>query len=219
MLVRSAVALIEGRQVRVLGQERSEGRDGAQHADVAQPPVALLEVGLQKKGDVAGRGAAIRHLLFEQRQVPCREPVAPGGLRLLEEGLGHPGLAPDEPAVQQTERHPHVLGGGTQHFGGPADGVVEVHSFVPHRVPDGVGDLRDVPVAVVDEHHIEVAIGAERGPAVPADGNQGQMPGGVAGGAFGQAGEPDVRLGRIAPTELLPLQAGFGQEPAASIPQ
>ena len=162
MSVRSAVALVERIQVGVVGQQGGEDGDGAQHADVAQPAVALLQVGFEEEGDVAGRGAAFRHLLLEQGQVPGAEPVAPGGAGLLEERLGHPRLAPDEPAVEQAERHPHVLGGHAEHLGGAADGVVEVHALVPDGVPDGVGDLPDVPVAVVDEHHVEVAVGAER---------------------------------------------------------
>ena len=90
-------------------------------------------------------------------------------------------------------------------------------ALVPHRVPDGVGDLLDVPVAVVDEHHIEVAVGAERAPAVAADGHEGQVALGVARRPFGQAREPGVRLGRIAPAEFLAPQPWLGQQPAAPV--
>ena len=92
-------------------------------------------------------------------------------------------------------------------------------AFVPDRVPDGVGDLLDVPVAVVDEHHIEVAEGAERTPAVAADGDESQVPLGVPGGPFGQAGEPGVGFGRIPPAEFLSPQPGLGQELAAPVTQ
>ena len=90
-------------------------------------------------------------------------------------------------------------------------------ALVPDRVPDGVGDLGDVPVAVVDEHHVEVAVGAEGAPAVAAHGDEGQVPLGVAGGPFGQAGEPGVGLGGVASAEFLALQPGLGQQAAAPI--
>ena len=208
---------LEGGQVRVVGQQRGEGRDGAQHADVAQPAVALLEVGLEEEGHVTGGGASLGHLLLEQRQVPGTQPVAPRGAGLLEERLRDLGLAPDEPAVEQAERHPHVLGGRAEDLGGTPDRVVEVDALVPDRVPDGVGDLPDVPVAVVDEHHIEVAVGAERAPAVAPDGDEGQVSLVVAGGPFGQAGEPGVRLGGVAPAEFLAPQPRLGQQPAPPV--
>ncbi len=108
--------------------------------------MALLEVGLEEEGDVAGRGAPFGHLHLEQGQVPGAEPVTPGGAGLLEERIGHLRLAPDEAPVEQAERDAHVLGGHAEHLGGAADGVIEVHALVPHGVPDGVGDLPDVPV-------------------------------------------------------------------------
>ena len=169
---------VDGRQVRVILQERGEGRDGPQHADVAQTAVTLLQVGLEQEGHVAGGGPSFGHLLLEEWEVAGTEPVAPGGAGLLQEGLDDLGLTPDEPSVEQAERHPHVLGGGGEHLGGPADRVVEVDPLVPDRVPDGVGDLGDVPVSVVDEHHIEVAVGAEGAPAVAAHGDEGQVPAG-----------------------------------------
>ena len=210
---------LERRQVGVVGQERRVGRDGAQHADVAQAAVALLEIGLEQEGDVTGGGAALGHLHLEQGQVLGAQAIAPGGARLLEEWLGHLGLAPDETTVEEPERHPHVLGGGAEHLGGPAHGVVEVHALVPHRVPDAVGDLADVPVAVVDEHHIEVAVGAQRAPPVPAHGDEGQVPLIVACDPLGQAREPGIRLGSVAPAEFLAPQSGLRQQAAPPVTQ
>ncbi len=208
---------VNGRQVRVIRQERGEGRDGAQHADVAQATVTLLQVGLEQEGHVAGGGPSFGHLLLEEREVASTQPVAPGGTGLLQERLHDLGLTPDEPSVEQAERHPHVLGGGAEHLGGPADRVVEVDALVPDRVPDGVSDLGDVPVSVVDEHHIEVAVGAEGAPAVAADGDEGQVPLGVAGSLFGQAGEPGVGFGSVAPAEFLAPEPGLGQQAATPI--
>ena len=63
------MALDERVQVGVVGEQRRVGRDGAQHVDVAESAVALLEVGLEQEGDVAGRGAALGHLDLEHGQV------------------------------------------------------------------------------------------------------------------------------------------------------
>ena len=57
---------LERGQVCVVGQEWGEGRDGTQHADVAQTAVALLQVGLEEEGHVPGGGPAPGHLLLEQ---------------------------------------------------------------------------------------------------------------------------------------------------------
>ena len=67
MSVSSAVGALERGEVGVVGQQRRVGGDGAQHADVAQPAVALLQVGLEEEGDVAGGGASLGHLDLEQR--------------------------------------------------------------------------------------------------------------------------------------------------------
>ena len=181
--------------------------------------MALLEIWLQEECHVSRGGSALSHLLLEERQVAGTQPIAPGGPCLLQERLGDPGLAPDEPPVEEAEGHPHVIRGSGEDLGRPADGVVQVDPLVPHGVPDGVGDLADVPDAVVDEHDIEVAVRAERTPAVAPDGNQGQVPASVPSGPFCQAGEPDIRLGRIAPAEFLASQPGFGQQMAAPITQ
>ena len=123
--------------------------------------MALLEVGLEQEGDVARGRAALGHLDLEHGQVLGAEPFPPRGTRLLQEGFGHLGLAPDEAPVEETERDPGVLGRRAEHLGGPAHRVVEVHALVPHRVPDPVGHGPDVPAPIVDEHHIEVAEGTQ----------------------------------------------------------
>ena len=95
--------------------------------------------------------------------------------------------------------------------------MIEVHALVPDRVPDAVGDRLDVPVAVVDEDHVEVAVGAQRAAPVAAHGDQGQVPLVVPGRPFGQAGEPGVGLGGVAPAELLAPEARLGQQPAPPV--
>ena len=185
---------LEGLQVGVVGQERRVGRDGSQHADVAQAAVTLLEVGLEQEGHVSRGGSALGHLDLEEWQVLRAEPFAPRGARLVEKRFGHLGLAPDETAIEESERDADVLGGGGEHLGGSAHGVVEVHPLVPDRVPDAVGDDSDVAPAVVDEDHIEVAVGAQGAPPVPAHRHQGQVPLAVAGDPVRQVREPGVGL-------------------------
>ncbi len=208
---------VEGIEIRVISQQRGEGGDGAQHADVAQPAVALLQVRLKEERHVTGGGAALGHLLLEEREVPGAKTVAPGGAGLLEERIRDLGLAPYEPAVEQAERHPNVLGGSAEDLGRTPDRVVEVDPLVPDRIPDGVRDLPDVPVSVVDEHHIEVAVRAERAPAVPPDRHESQVSLHVSGRPFGQAGEPIVRFSGIAAAKFLAPQPRLGQQPAAPI--
>ena len=196
---------VERGQIGVLGQQRREGRDGAQDDDVAQPAMALLEVGFEQEGDISRGRAPLGHLPLEQRQVLGGEPVAPGGPCLHEERLGHLGLSPDEATIEETEGDAGVFGRCAQDFGGPAHRVIEMHALVPHRVPDAVGDLLDVARAVVDEHHVEVAVRAQRAAPVAAHGDQGQVPPVVARRPLGQAREPRIGLGRVAPAEFLVL--------------
>ena len=195
--------VLERRQVGVVGQQRRVGGDGAQHVDVAQAAVALLEVGLEQEGHVAGGGAALGHLLLEQRQVPGAEPVAPGGPGLLEERLGDLGLAPDQ-AARRAGRAPR--GRPRRRRSSTSEGRrTEWSRWTPSSQTGyqmASATALDVPVAVVDEHHIEVAVGAEGAPAVAADGDEGQVPLGVAGGPVGQAGEPGVGLGGVAPGRI-----------------
>ena len=157
-------------QVGVVGQQRRIGRDGAENVDVAQPAMTLFQVGLEQEGDVAGGRTAFGHLDLEHREVLGAEPVAPRRLGLLDEGVRQLALAPDHARIEQAEGHSEVLGGGTEHLGGPPHRVVEVHAFVPDRVPDGVGHGLDVPKPVVHEHHVEVAVGAEGAAPVAPNG-------------------------------------------------
>jgi hypothetical protein len=208
---------LEGGQIGVVGQLGRVLGDGAQHAHVAQPAVALLEVGLEEEGDVARGSPALAHLRFEERQVLGPELVAPRRAGPFEQRVRNAGLAPDQTRVEEAEGDAHVVGRGRQHLGGPPHRVVQVDTLVPHRVPDTVGHRLDVAMAIVDEHHIEVAVGTQRPPPVAAHGHQGQVPPGVPGGAVGQVGEPFVGLGGVAATEFLAHQALFGEQPATPL--
>ena len=179
--------------------------------------MALLQVRLQEEGDVARCVASPLHLDLEQGEVLGPEPVPPRFLGLDEERVRHLWLSPDHAPVEEAQRDPGVLGGGGQHLGRPADRMVEVDALVPDRVPDAVGDGLDVPVAVVDEDHVEVAVGAQGAAAVPADGDQGHVPPGVTGSPVGEVGEPGIRFGGVAVAELLPREPGLGEEPGPAL--
>ena len=194
---------LERGQVGVVVQRGRVLGDGAQHAHVAQPAVALLEVGLEEEGDVAGSGPARGHLGLEEREVLGPQLVAPGGAGSFEQRVRDAGFAPDQTPVEEAEGDAGVVGRRGQHLSGPSHRVVQVDALVPHRVPDAVRHRLDVAMAVVDEHHIEVAVGAQRPAPVAAHGHQGQVTPGVPGGAVGQVGEPFVSLGGVAAAEFL----------------
>ncbi len=149
--------------------------------------MTFLQVRFEQEGDVAGGVAPALHLDLEQREVLGPEAGAPRLLGLGEERVRHLRLAPDHAPVEQSQRDPGVLSGGGKHLGGATDRMVQVHAFIPDRIPDAVGDGLDVPVAVVDEDDVEVAVGAQRATAVPAHGDEGHVTPGVPGDPVGEA--------------------------------
>ena len=74
-------------------------------------------------------------------------------------------------------------------------------------------------MAVVDEDHVEVAVGAQGAPAVPSDGDEGHVSPGVTGDPVGEAREPGVGFGGVAAAERLPPELGLGQEPGPALAQ
>ena len=179
--------------------------------------MALLEVRLEQERDIACRGAALRHLRLEHRQVLRAEALTPRRSRLFDERLRQSALAPHHPPVEQSEGDPQILSGHAENLRGPANRVIEVHALVPDRVPDGVGHGLDVSVPVVDEDDVEITVGAEPAAAVAAHGQQGQVPLVVAGRPVGQVREPSIGLGGIAPAEFLSPQARLLQEAPAPV--
>ena len=169
-----------------------DGQGGRAHGvEVAESAVGLLQVGLEKEGDVAVGAVALVDLGGEHR-----EPRAGPGPPLVEgpgeHGLGHRGVAGDDPAVEQPELGPKVLAGHLEDLGRAAHGVVEADALVPHRVPDGVGHPTDVAPPAVDEDHVEIAVGAQLAPPVPAHGDQGETLRFPVGRLVEQAGQPLV---------------------------
>jgi len=60
----------------------------------------------------------------------------------------------------------------------------------------------------MEEHHIEVAIRAERASPVAPDREKGQVKVGFSNGTIRHAGEPFVRFGGVGPTEIIALEIG-----------
>ena len=90
--------------------------------------------------------------------------------------------------------------------------------FVPDGVPNGIGDGLNVPVAVVDEDHVEVAVGAQGAAAVPADRDEGHVAAGVTGDPVGESREPAIGFRGVAATEFLPREIRLGEEPGPALP-
>jgi hypothetical protein len=95
--------------------------------------------------------------------------------------------------------------------------MIEMYSFIPDGVPNGIGHGSYISMLGVDQHYIEVAVGAQDAPAVPAHGQQGQVPLGVAGRPFCQIGQPGINLGGVIVAEIVASEVRLVQEPAAPL--
>ena len=121
--------VLERGQVGVVGQQRGVGGDGAEHADVAQAAVALLQVGLQEEGDVAGAWPVAPpsgSRAWGGTWCPSRLRHAARGL--LEQRFGQLRLAPDHAGRRggrarrggpRRQRRGPRRGGGPNGRGGP----------------------------------------------------------------------------------------------------
>ena len=103
--------------------------------DVAQPAVAVLQVGLDAVGDrprpcVQRSWAAVGELVE-----PAADPRPPGLPDRAADGVGQPGVAGDVPGLQQPERGAQVGRRDLDGLPGGAHGVVEPDPGVPQRVP------------------------------------------------------------------------------------
>ena len=129
-------------------------------------------------------------------------------------------IPPDEAGIEQAEGDAHVVGrGGRGHFGWPAHRMVQVHTLVPDRVPDGIGDRFYVAMTPVDQDDVEVAVGAQRASPIASDRKKCQVTVGFSHGALGDGGEPFVGLGGVGPAEIVALELGARQEHPASFPE
>lgn len=166
---------IETGEVHLVGQGGCGPSGGPHHVDVAQAAVRLLQIGLEQERHIAVGAVALVDL-FGENGKPPPGPRAPEVERPGEERVHDGGITGHQATVEQAELGPEVVGRDGQDLRRATHRVVEAHSLVPHRIPDGVGDGFDILAALVDEHHVEVATGAELAPAVPAHRHQSESP-------------------------------------------
>ena len=169
--------------------------------------MGLLEVGLEEEGDVT-MGTVPLGDLGRQLGQPCAGPGAPllGGPG--EHGERHRAVPRHHAPVEQSQLGAQVLPGHLQDLARAAHGVVEADALVPHRVPDGVGQGRDVTAAVVHQHHVEIAVGAQLAPAVSAHRHQRHPVGIAPRGLVQQPGQPAVGGVGQGPAEGVTVQVG-----------
>lgn len=93
------MGLTHGHGVDIVGQGGDGQHHGVHGGDVAQASVSLLEVGLEEEGHVAVVAVALGHQVAQHPE-PGRlllGPLLPGP---LDDGLGHLGVAADDPGVE-----------------------------------------------------------------------------------------------------------------------
>ena len=131
-------------------------RERVQRVHVAQPAAGLLEVGLEQERHLAERPSPLAGRLGQLVEPGGRAgpPGRPG--RRQQPGAQVP-VAGDVPRVEQAEGGLEVAAGDRDGLVHGAHGVVQVQPAVPERVPEGVGDRRDVRAPGVDEQEVEVA--------------------------------------------------------------
>jgi hypothetical protein len=115
---------LEGTSVDCVGQRRNGFHEGEQGTDVSEPAMGLLQVGLEKKPKITMGGMPLCDLIGQDSEPrwTLAHPARPG---IAEHGLGHLGLAADDPTVEQAECHPKISPSHGENFACPADAVVE----------------------------------------------------------------------------------------------
>ena len=180
--------------------------------EVAQPAAGLFQVRLQQEGDVAEGPVTLFDLGGEHGEPLAGVPL-PLGEGLLEHGLGDSGVTGHHPTVEQPELDPEVSSGHLQHLRSSSDGMVEVDTFVPDGVPDGVCHTPDVPsTTTVDENDIEIAEGAQLAPPVAPHGHKCDAVRIPVGCPLEQSGQPPVGRGRECSGEFVALEVGSRQQ-------
>ena len=188
------VGLVDG-AVRAVG-EPARGQ-GAQRDRVAQAAAGLLEVGFEQVGELAEARGALGEGVQDLRQAPAG-PGAPV-VEQVPAGAGHQAAVAGEDAqVEQPGAGGEVGGGDLAALLRGAHRVVQAQALVPQRVPDPVGEGRDVVAAqapaVVQQDEVDVAGGAAVAAGQRADAGQ-RHPGGVVQQAGRDLGERGQGLG------------------------
>lgn len=171
-----------------------------QAVQITQTALARLEVRLDREADVVGAVHAFADRDGQPLQ-PEPGPLAPLALRLLAQVVGDPAVAEDDPRVEDRRHRVEVVAGERDRVADRPDRVAQLHPGVPDRVPDGraEGVAGRLPT---DQQEIEVAVGRQRGPSVPAQRDQGhtgrdlERPDDLA--------QPGVDRGRVGTTRVEP---------------
>ena len=178
------VALVEHGEV-VGGHEQVGVGRPPQRLHVAEPAVAVLEVGLEEEGDIAGLGPSLDHLRAQGVE-PAPTVAAPAGAALRRQPGRQLLVAGQVADAQRRRRRVEVVAGEGELVVERPHGMAELEPGVPQRVPQRRRRLADpADLAVVDEEHVDVALRRQLATAVAADGDEGHRralaPGGDAG--------------------------------------
>ena len=163
--------------------------------DVAQTPVAVLEVGLDAVRDLA-RALPARRRGGDEVVEAVPDARAPRLAGRGGQALGEVRVAREVADLEQAQRHPQVGGGDLDGLAHRAHRVVQPDPGVPERVPERVRDAGDAllvpPPAAPVVHEDEVEIGVRRELPAPESTDRHQrraLPHAHRGGA---RGEPEV---------------------------
>ncbi len=203
-------------RIHVVGEDGYGLHHREERGDVAESAVRFLQVGLEEEADVAEAGASLRDLGVEDLE-PGRFLPGPPGAGALEHRFTDFQVAADDPSVEQAQRHSKVLGSSVEDLVRLSDAVIERDPFVPHRVPDPVGEGADVLPSAVDEEDVEIAERAELAASVPADRDEGHPPRVALGRLVEEVGQPGVRFGRVRMAEGISSQVAALDERLAPI--
>ena len=150
--------------------------DPEQGMEVAQPPLALLHVGLEEVARAAGAGMAgipLGEFRLDEFETRARlDLVAEAPLELGERFRS----APQEAALEQAGAHGHVVARAAQAVVHRARGVADLQAEVPQRVQQKLGELFGDRGALVgqQEQQVDVRIRRELAAPVTADGGERQ---------------------------------------------
>ena len=147
-----------------------------QRLDVAEATVAVLQIGLEVVGDIAGRLLAHTHPITQLRKVPAAV-AAPRRQTLSDHLRGQLVVTGERPGGHERRGRVEVGPGEVELLVDPSDGMTELHARVPQRVPDGARNRLDLfgdllRFDVVDEQQVEVALRGELAAPVAADRQQ-----------------------------------------------
>ena len=180
--------------------------------DVAEAAVGLLQVGLEQEGDVAVGRVALVDLVGQHRQ-PAAGSDRQWSSAWSSIGLDDRAVAGHHPPVEEPELGPEILGRRPRRTS--AGRRTEWSSRMPssHTGYQTASAMApDVAPPVVDEHHVEVAAGAQLAPAVATHGHEGEAVGVAVGRAFEQPGQPAVGGRRQGGAEGVAVQVRCGQK-------